>query len=690
METLEFTVNGLSLSFAKDTLHLVSMKAGGEVWIENGPAGAACWQVLAVDREGWRVTLDGSNARQAEAAMHDGTLRLHWQGVQGTVPGLDGTAGPFEVAAEIRPMPRQPGLTAWRIRVDNKASAWTLWSITFPILSGLAPSDEPEADRLFYPEGWGTQCSGWQAMPRLQRRFRGWDFAMQLIGLSRKDHTLYLAVHDPRLTTKNFEFAPGRGTGRERRGRMAVVSFPEGMTLPANSCRLDYDSVVGVIPGDWFDAASTYGAWAREQPWACQPQEARSRVCLAGDIAAWQVMQVPEKPMDTWAESMERISRRLGVQLGIHFYNWHQIPFDTSYPDYLPARKGFRELAASLRKAGMLTMPYINARIWDINARSWRKRQAVNYAAKGSGMRLEPRMLFFYLEEYGSGQKLSPMCPATAFWQDTIVDLCRKITRDLGCDGVYLDQIAAEKAELCFDGSHGHPLGGGGYWLEGYREMIRKVRSALGPRFFLTTECNWEGAIADFDGLLMWHSHGERAIPGQSNEQLIPLFAAAYSGLARTFGSQFNRSDLCEESGRRFAARMGALLAWGAQLGWGDLTLLLEDEFAPLAVYLASLCRLRVAHRQTFTTGRMLRPPKIEPDAPAIASLWQATDGGITMFLVNPTAEPCDVAATASAAECAGRGFEAGNGVRRLQAQAGQPRCKVQMPALSAMAIGVE
>src|SRR5690606_8626833 len=113
----------------------------------------------------------------------------------------------------------------------------------------------------------------------------------------------------------------------------------------------------------------------------------------------------------------------------------------------------------------------INGRLWDINARSWTERNAERYAVKHSAERVAPRQLVPYLEDYGSGQKLSPMCIATSFWRETLVELCRRIVHELGCDGVYLDQIAAEKAELCCNREHGHPLGGGGWWLDGYRQL---------------------------------------------------------------------------------------------------------------------------------------------------------------------------------------------------------------------------
>jgi hypothetical protein len=188
----------------------------------------------------------------------------------------------------------------------------------------------------------------------------------------------------------------------------------------------------------------------------------------------------------------------------------------------------------------------------------------------------------------------------------------------------------------CFARNHGHPPGGGGFWLQGYRDMLREIRAALPPEKFLTTECNWEAMVADCDGLLMWHSHGEQAL-GHADGRLIPLFPAVYPGPSRTFGCNFAELDLIEQDGLRFAARMGTLLAWGAQLGWGDLTLLLLEKHRVLADYFARLCALRRKYQPYFDNGMMLRPPPVEPRSRVIAAAWQAHGGEIITIVVNPT-----------------------------------------------------
>lgn len=685
---LEFELHGTVIRLRQSSLHLLSLAVEGETWFAGAAEGSALWQIVAVDEAGRHVTLDGAMAARSDAEVYGGVLLLNWHAVVDAATG----AGPFDVRVEVRPTGREAGITGWKIEVTNH-SEWTLWNVTFPKLDGLAPSANSEQDRLFYPLGWGTQQVGWSQMSDLRCRYpRGWDFAMQLLGYTRGTHTFSLATHDPELTTKQFNFTRRERDG-EKQADFAVLLFPEGMSIAGNHYRQQFETIIAVQRGDWYDAAQLYAGWARHQAWACCPQAPRAEDHVQG----WQVLMVPDKPLDEWGAQMEQLAEYIGVKLGTHFYNWHQIPFDASYPDYFPAREGFRELAARLKRAGILTMPYINGRLWDINAPSWPAREAMRYAAKGSGLRVRPLTLFNYLEEYGSGQKLSPMCPVTDFWQDTVIDLCTRIITELDCDGVYIDQIAAEKSELCFDPEHGHPLGGGGFWLVGYRRMLQRIREAV-PQAYLTTECNWEGCAADYDGLLTWHSFGDK---------LIPLFPAVYAGLAKTFGCQFADADITANGGFTFTTRMGMLFVWGAQLGWGDLTPLLKAENALLLEYFTMLCRQRALHQQLFTTGRLLRTPttsvsrqqgaidEVANEGSATSthihtSLWQQPDrSGAMVFLVNPGRTPLQVDVSVTAAECAGMtvGDPLQGGFTLLAKSSNPPAFTTTLPALSVLAV---
>ncbi len=72
-------------------------------------------------------------------------------------------AGPFTVRVDIRPTDRC-GCHRLAHRGGEPCQCWTLWSVTFPRLTRLTPSAEREADRLFFPQGWGTELVGWSKM----------------------------------------------------------------------------------------------------------------------------------------------------------------------------------------------------------------------------------------------------------------------------------------------------------------------------------------------------------------------------------------------------------------------------------------------------------------------------------------------------------------------------------------------
>jgi hypothetical protein len=102
-----------------------------------------------------------------------------------------------------------------------------------------------------------------------------------------------------------------------------------------------------------------------------------------------------------------------------------------------------------------------------------------------------------YVESYGSKEsngepvRLAAMRPTTRTWQERQQAIVRRLFGECGVKAVYIDQVAAAKPELCFDTTHGHPLGGGSWWNEqGYWPLLDAIRATRPPDRVLTTECN--------------------------------------------------------------------------------------------------------------------------------------------------------------------------------------------------------
>ncbi|MCX7935471.1 MAG: DUF6259 domain-containing protein, partial [Planctomycetota bacterium] len=349
------------------------LNAGDRIWLENAPPGESLWQLHVADAKGRIVDLEARHARCAHARLEGKTLALLWQDVRCAKSG----AGPFDVRVEIKAA-AVPNMAAWRLHVRNRSRSWTLWHILFPRLRGLKPGKVPEEDVVIWPEMWGRHTVGWDKMSEVFGGCGGYGkHSMQFMGFTSHGRTFYLGAHDPHHWQKMMFFHPGKVADAPRRGAMHFLLHPSGMTEAGNGYEQTYDIMAGEIAGDWFAAAKFYAAFARQQAWASEsPAYSFRGKREEREILLWEqatinpfpsdrVETVNDQPPAKWLAKMKALRQRLKVRMAVHFYNWHQTPFDTNYPEYFPAKRGFKELAAELKAAGIAAMPYINGRLWD-------------------------------------------------------------------------------------------------------------------------------------------------------------------------------------------------------------------------------------------------------------------------------------------------------------------------------------
>jgi hypothetical protein len=302
----------------------------------------------------------------------------------------------------------------------------------------------------------------------------------------------------------------------------------------------------------------------------------------------------------------------MGVPVGFHWYNWHQIPFDNDYPHYFPAKEGFAEAVRELREADVYVMPYINGRLWDTHDRGAEDFEFTDIA-RAAATKDEAGQP--YVEVYGSKEtdgssvQLAAMCPTTDLWRNKVRQIVTRLFDECGTAGVYIDQIAAAQPRLCFDASHGHPLGGGHWWTrDGYWPLLEQLHAAMPPDRMLTTECNAEPYLRWFDGYLTWHWQYD----GQ-----VPAFPAVYGGAIQMFGRAY-RGGPTKDLALRMKA--GQQLVFGEQIGWIHPGVAQEEENA---AFLRQVVHLRDRLIRYFTAGQMARPPKLIGKIPTVTADWQ-------------------------------------------------------------------
>jgi hypothetical protein len=379
-----------------------------------------------------------------------------------------------------------------------------------------------------------------------------------------------------------------------------------------------------VLHGDWYDAALMYRQWGRyaldhirDSPPNAQWYP-RDKLDSNGrtDTPQWMkelsVWALCSDPPEKMPETMRKFTEAFGIPTAVHWYGWHQIPFDNDYPHFFPAKDGFKEAVAEIQKNGdCFVMPYINGHLWDTRDKVLDDFQFTSVALSGTAKTEDGKP---YIETYGSKEsdgsnvELAAMCPASDVWKNKVTENVLRLLNDCGVAGVYVDQVAAQPPNLCFDKSHGHPLAGGNWWCRAYGDMFGKIRSEMPKDKMLTTECNAEPYINIFDSYLTWHF--------QCQDQ-VPAFAAVYGGVVQMFGRAYRGGASQVLADRMKAAQQ---LVYGEQIGWIDPRVIDDPQRFP---FLKEIVQVRYKHRDYFYKGEMIRPPKLLDAIPTVTADWQ-------------------------------------------------------------------
>ena len=531
-------------------------------------------------------------------------LRLTWAKAD------DPTYAGVRVSATARGSAR-PSRLDWTLRVHSASPNWGTWRVRFPQLS-IGPFARrgrvlvPQAAGVVKNDAWrksfrssGTYPSGWTAMPFVA----AYDTAGKT--------GIYVAVHDPNASTKDVRVD---GDGERRQVGIAFDHPAPNMGRPGTGFTLSGRGVWQLFRGDWFDASMIYRDWVRrEAKWwpKLGPDGREDTPRWMRELCVWGLLgggsQGAVQGGKAFVDAMD-------MPCGFHWYNWHRIPFDNDYPHYFPPKEGFAKAVAEIQTKSSrpaYVMPYINGRLWDT-----RDKGAADFeftklakAAATKNAKGEP-----YTETYrskeadGSPVRLAAMCPATRLWQDRVHGIVLRLLKQEGCKAVYIDQVAAARPRLCFDAAHGHPLGGGGWWVDAYGEMLTRLRKDMPPGCMLTTECNAEPYVRWFDGYLTWHWQYD----GQ-----VPAFPAVYGGAIQMFGRAY-RGGPTKDLALRMKA--GQQLCFGEQIGWIGVDVAKEPANA---AFLRQVARVRHHLRRHFYAGQMARPPRLIGDIPAVTADWQ-------------------------------------------------------------------
>lgn len=565
-----------------------------------------------LDAPGWRLMI-----RLADGGLHEISSvnsvpdesgdDLIWSGAHDSV--ADG------VTVRMTRVTNPRG-AAWRLSVKNSGEA-ALWEVVFPDFR----TDAHDEDLILLPHISGKLHPASEPLEYVsqdQQHYPSGVLSMQCIGLYGPAGGVYIGTHDPQGSRKRLEVIC-------KEGQFALRwHWPvPGMGKPGTSWDLPGEVVISSFEGDWFDVAQIYREWVSESAewWPRGEQEGRPDIPdWFKDSPFWIVSngpwpyRDPPLPIDQAAAKIEKLARYMDdLPCAVHWYNWHQIPYDTKYPHYFPAKQGFDVAVRRLQALGVRVMPYINAHIWDMATDDF---ETVGRAA---AVKSEDGSIPTKTYE---GNTFAPMCPSTQVWRKTVKDLVGRLSGpEYGVDGVYLDQISAQNSELCFDEEHDHPVGGGSWWTTAGNWPLLEELHAMAPGSVLTSESAAEPYVSRVSGYLTWGGF-------RNGNRGVPLFHAVYGGQVQLFGRLYKLESW---KGAALHTKAAQALVWGEQIGW--ITPDVVDHPVDVA-FLKRLARVRRNLRAYLSCGRMARPPRLETDGSTLTTNWVfATD----IIVTTPT-----------------------------------------------------
>lgn len=513
----------------------------------------------------------------------------------------------LRVVASTRP---DPIAAAWRwsLRVENSNTEWGIERVAFPQIAVLAPDENTVA---FYPTGAGvlTRLHRGSSIQKESLYPNGWC-TMQYMAVysDGRGIGMYAGLHDPAASTKSLVMSSDDGSA-------VTLSFDSpvpDMGKPGTTFAMPGEGVWQVLRGDWYDAARIYRAWIRKSArWFPKlgPNGRLDTPTWMKELCAW--AQTGGAPAECVA-AVKSMQQALGVPIGFHWYNWHEIPFDNDYPHYFPTKTGVAEAVSDLQSHNVFVMPYINGRLWDTRDRGT---EDYEFTSKALPAATKDRAGAPYVETYGSKEadgspvRLAVMCPTTRLWQDTIRAVVLQLMTEVGTKAVYIDQISAAPPVLCMDPSHGHPLGGGSWWtVDGYWPFLRAIRSAMPPDRMITSECAAEPYAGMLDGQLSWE---------WQYDGMVPALPAVYGGAVQYFGRNYGAGASTRDLA--LCMKMGQQLVYGEQIGWLDPRISTE---AVAGAFLRLVVRTRHRFVRYFAAGEMARPPKLQAGVPSVRADW--------------------------------------------------------------------
>lgn len=428
----------------------------------------------------------------------------------------------------------------------------------------------------------------------------------------------YAACNDTMAFRKNMAFT------LDSAGNLLyqLNSFPPADTSSAYY-EPSYSAIVGSFRGDWITAASIYREWGAKQKWCRESRFANNKT------PAW----LEKTSLWVWNRGKSSnvlvpasdIQKRIDLPVSVFWHWWHGCSYDDGFPEYIPPREGKRSFLSAMSTAhenGINAIVYMNQALWGTTTESWKNEGAEKFAAKDpDGKNLTHVFNIF------TGKPTAYMCMATQFWKDKYSSLCDSAVNTYTADGVYMDMACLNT--MCFDRSHGHPVGGGNYHLQNFGKMTALIRSKINDKENLVLAGEGAGEVwLPYLDLFLTLAVSKERYAGPGAWETIPFFQAVYHQYSVTYGNYSSLlvppydelwpkkyapkeplKMLDKAFSKQFLMEQARSFVWGLQPTISNYQSFLASERKVEIDFLIDLVKIRNQGSEFLLHGKFLRTP---------------------------------------------------------------------------------
>lgn len=610
----------INLVFDKTSGALVSLSdlANSQILYDKKQPAFSPWEIEISDSSGTK-TIDISNASIFRFHNHnDSTLILEWKKFE------DLKNKNFCITAFVT-LDKSEAMSSWRISVEGTTGI-QVNKVAFPRIK----ISENEGDEfLAVPEWMGQLIKGPRehlaSMKSAVKKYE-WSYpgplSMQCAALyTTGKRGFYASCNDTLAYRKNLAFS------LDSSGNLIyqMNNFP-ALDPSADRYEPQYSALIGSFKGDWITAAEIYREWGTKQKWSRESRFTGS--------------QTPEwlEKTSLWVWNRGKSSNvlvpaadlqnRVGLPVSVFWHWWHGCSYDDGFPEYVPPREGKESFVTAMNSAagkGINAIVYMNQALWGTTTDSWTKEGAAEFAAKDTKGNILSHVFNIF-----SKKPTAYMCMATQFWKDKYSSLCDSAVNTYKANGVYMDMACLNT--MCFDKSHGHPVGGGNYHIRHFGKMTSLIRSKITEEDQLVLAGEGAGEVwLPYLDLFLTLAVSKERYAGVGAWETIPFFQAVYHQYAITYGNyssllvppydelwpkEFAPDEplkmLDKKYSRQFLMEQARSFAWGLQPTISNYQSFLATGREKEISYLIDLARTRNHGLQYLLKGKFLRSPDID------------------------------------------------------------------------------